>query len=180
MIQVTILQKSNRSGLSQVSKRKDIERFDSKSIQLANNRVLCLTPPYRWFNLDDFAILNIKGNGYSFKQWNLSTFATNGLRHKIVWFFNNLKMHRNIREGSELNVRHNLGLKYLGLITAIEKKYANSILLGCFCSRIWSRFFQSTSKGKLHYFQFSFNVTVYLTPMIIIILYWGPEEFMDL
>ena len=146
MIQVTILQKSNRSGLSQVSKRKDIERFDSKSIQLANNRVLCLTPPYRWFNLDDFAILNIKGNGYSFKQWNLSTFATNGLRHKIVWFFNNLKMHRNIREGSELNVRHNLGLKYLGLITAIEKNMRILFYLVAFVQGFDQDFFKALQK----------------------------------
>ena len=146
MIQVTILQKSNRSGLSQVSKRKDIERFDSKSIQLANNRVLCLTPPYRWFNLDDFAILNIKGNGYSFKRWNLSTFATNGLRHKIVWFFNNLKMHRNIREGSELNVRHNLGLKYLGLITAIEKNMRILFYLVAFVQGFDQDFFKALQK----------------------------------
>ena len=55
-------------------------------------------------------------------------------------------MHRNIREGSELNVRHNLGLKYLGLITAIEKNMRILFYLVAFVQGFDQDFFKALQK----------------------------------
>ena len=59
------------------------------------------------------------------------------LKSENCLVFNYLKMHQNIRKGSELNVGHWAGSIWAKNKTLQQsKEYANSVLLRCFCSRI--------------------------------------------